>query len=57
MTYAYKPEDFPIFTKPDSETLSSLGNKIPQFLHNVASILQIKSANEILVCSKTMLDM
>jgi hypothetical protein len=51
---AYKPEDFPQFTQPDSATMQRLMSKIPQFLHNIASVLQIKDTNEIIVCQKTL---
>jgi len=37
-----KPEKFPIFSQPDSEAMKRLMDKIPQFLSNVASVLQIK---------------
>jgi len=49
-----EPEKFPVFSQPDSATMKRLMDKIPQFLSNVASVLQIKSPNEILVCQETL---
>ena len=49
---AFKPEEFPIFTFPDSITIERLMAKFPQFLHNVAVVLQIEDVNEILVCQE-----
>jgi len=54
MRTASKPEEFPIYSQPDSATMQQLMNKIPQFLHNIAAVLQIKSPNEILVCQETL---
>jgi len=54
MRAANKPEEFPIFSQPDAATMQRLMNKIPQFLHNVAAVLQIKSTNEIQVCQETL---
>jgi len=52
--YANKPEDFPKFSQPDSATMQRLMDKIPQFLQNIATVLQIKDTNEILVCQETL---
>ena len=51
---ANKPEEFPIFTQPDPASIMHLMAKIPQFLHNVTNVLQIKDTNEILVCEQTL---
>jgi len=54
MQTASKPEEFPIYSQPDSETMKRLMSKIPQFLQNIAAVLQIKNPNEILVCQETL---
>jgi hypothetical protein len=46
---ANRPEEFPVFTDPDSETMRRLMEKIPQYLHNIAAVLGLKSPNEIIV--------
>jgi hypothetical protein len=51
---AYRPDEFPLFTQPDSATMQKLMKKIPQFLHNVAIVLQINNPDEILVCQETL---
>jgi hypothetical protein len=52
MWTASKPEEFPIYSQPDSATMQRLMNKIPQFLHNIAGVMQLKSPDEILVCQE-----
>jgi len=52
--YANKPEEFPKFSQPDAATMKRLMDKIPQFLQNIAAVLQIKNVNEILVCQETL---
>jgi hypothetical protein len=54
MRTASKPEEFPIYSQPDSATMQQLMNKIPQFLRNITAVLQIKSPNEIMVCQETL---
>lgn len=54
MDAANKPEDFPIYSQPDPATMKRLMDKIPQFLQNIAAVLQIKNPNEILVCQETL---
>ena len=54
MWTARKPEEFPIYSQPDSATMKKLMDKIPQFLKNIAAVLQINSPNEILVCQETL---
>jgi len=46
---ASKPEEFEVFTQPDTETMRQLMDKIPQYLHNIAAVLGIKSPTEIIV--------
>ena len=46
---ANKPEEFQIFTPLDSATIEQLMKKIPQYLHNIATVLGIKSPAEIIV--------
>jgi hypothetical protein len=46
---ANKPVEFPVFTDPDPETMRQLMEKIPQYLHNIATVLGIKSSTEITV--------
>lgn len=54
MWTASKPEEFPIYSQPDSTTMKKLMDKIPSFLQNVAKVLEINSPNEILVCQETL---
>jgi hypothetical protein len=54
MQTASKPEEFPVYSQPDSAIMQRLMNKIPQFLQNIAAVLQIKSPDEILVCQETL---
>jgi len=52
--FANTPKDFPKFSQPDAATMKRLMDKIPQFLQNIASVLQIKDANEILVSQEVL---
>jgi len=54
MQTSSKLEDFPIYSQPDSATMQKLMEKIPQFLRNIVSVLQIKDPNEITVCQETL---
>ena len=54
MRTASKPEEFPIYSQPDPADMKRLMDKIPQFLKNVAAVLQIKNPNEIIVCQETL---
>jgi len=54
INYANKAEDFPRYSHPDSETMQRIMAKIPQFLQNIATVLQIKDVNEILVHQETL---
>jgi hypothetical protein len=46
---ASKPEEFPVFTDPDPETMRRLMEKIPLYLKNLVSVLGIRSSAEIIV--------
>jgi len=54
MQIANKPEDFPIYSHPDNAKMERLMSKVPQFLHNIAAVLQIKNPSELQVCQETM---
>jgi hypothetical protein len=54
---ANRPEEFPVFTDPDSETMRQLMEKIPQYLHNVAAVLGLKNSNEITVNQETLYEL
>jgi len=51
---ANKPEEFLTFTPLDSATMKRLMEKIPQYLQNIASVLEIKSPAEIIVNPETL---
>jgi len=44
-----KPNEFPKFTPLDSATAERIMGKIPQYLHNIASVLGISNLNDLLV--------
>jgi len=46
---ANKPEEFPKFTSLDPTTIERLMNKIPQYLHNISTVLKIGNLNDLLV--------
>jgi hypothetical protein len=54
---ANKPEEFPVFTDPDLETMRQLMEKIPLYLKNVVSVLGIKSSSEIIVNQEILYDL
>jgi len=44
---AYRPEDFPPFTPPDSATAKAWGSKLRRYLHNVVAALGIEKAADL----------
>jgi hypothetical protein len=54
---ANKPEEFPIFTPLDSAAMQRVMDKIPQYLQNIAAVLEIKSPNEIFVNPEALYEM
>jgi hypothetical protein len=44
-----KPNEFPKFTPLDSADTERIMGKIPQYLHNIASVLGISNLNDLLV--------
>ena len=52
---AYKPEDFPQFTSPDSSMANAWGDKLEKYLlHNILNILCIKDRTKLKIHRPTM---
>ena len=46
---AHKPEDFPIFTCPDDDTVKPWLEKLRLYLHNIVAVLGLGSLNDLQV--------
>jgi len=44
---AYKPEDFPLFTPPDSATVKAWADKLQRYFHNVVAALGIEKRSDV----------
>jgi len=50
---AFKPEDFPLFTPPDSATVKAWTDKLQRYLHNVGAALGIEKSD--LIVNRSMI--